>query len=121
MTLPIPANVFADGELTNEASWYARIFSAINSMYTTLSALPLVQHGNFTITWSATTIATGTVTFPTGFAGAPDVVVGCASFSTTPVIINTSGVTATNFSYRASFISGTATGTTTGYYVATRG
>jgi hypothetical protein len=33
VTLPIPSNVFADGELTNEASWYARIFSAINTIY----------------------------------------------------------------------------------------
>jgi hypothetical protein len=34
VTLPIPSTVFADGELTNEASWYLRIFSAINSIYT---------------------------------------------------------------------------------------
>ena len=33
MTLPIASNVFADGELTNEASWYTRIFSAINTLY----------------------------------------------------------------------------------------
>lgn len=36
MTLPapIPSTIFADGELTNEAKWYTRIFSAINQMIT---------------------------------------------------------------------------------------
>jgi hypothetical protein len=44
VTLPIPSNVFADGELTNEAKWYTRIFAAINSLYTQ------VQDGNITAT-----------------------------------------------------------------------
>lgn len=29
---PIPSNVFVDGELTNEASWYGRIFTKINDL-----------------------------------------------------------------------------------------
>lgn len=125
MTLPIPSNVFADGELVDEASLYARLFTPINTMYATLSALPLIQHGNFTATWTtASILATGTVTFPLGFAGAPDVIVSCAAFGgNVPVTINLNGVTATTFSYRASFFSGsgTANGTATGYYIATRG
>jgi hypothetical protein len=33
MTLPIPANVFADGELVTEAALYARVFTPINTLY----------------------------------------------------------------------------------------
>jgi hypothetical protein len=33
MTLPIPSLVFNDGELTNEAAWYARVFTPINTIY----------------------------------------------------------------------------------------
>jgi len=43
MTLPIPSNVFVDGELTNEASWYARVFTPINTIYASVS--PLVGQG----------------------------------------------------------------------------
>lgn len=42
MTLPIPSNVFNDGELTNEASWYARVFTPINNVYA-----QALSHGGF--------------------------------------------------------------------------
>jgi hypothetical protein len=74
MTLPILSSVFADGELTNEASWYARIFTAINTIYTTM---PRPQQGVQTVTiLSGGTSATGTITFPSAFAAAPVVVIG---------------------------------------------
>jgi hypothetical protein len=41
VTLPIPSTVFADGELTNEAKWYLRVFQAINSIYATQQSSPL--------------------------------------------------------------------------------
>jgi hypothetical protein len=41
MTLPIPSNVFADGELVTEASLYARVFTPINTIYAQLQDIAL--------------------------------------------------------------------------------
>jgi hypothetical protein len=68
MTLPIPSNVFADGELTNEVKWYQRIFTAINTIYTSLTSL---QASTLTGTTSATTSASGIVNVSHSFGVTP--------------------------------------------------
>ena len=89
MTLPIPSNVFADGELVNEASLFSRVFAPINSVWTrakqTLQVAALgtgflatppdtqslqVQFGITALTTSASGVATITLPspFPNGLA-----------------------------------------------------
>jgi hypothetical protein len=121
MTLPIPSNVFADGELTNELSWYTRIFSAINTMYGTLSALPAIQHGNFSIAFVSVAALAGTATFPQGFASVPDVTVSCAPVGgNQQTVVDITGITTTQFTWRATQPTA-LTGTVTGYYIAAAG
>lgn len=57
MTLPIPSNVFVDGELVNEAKLYTRVFSPINTIYATVSGLGVYN--------AYTPLLTATTTNPT--------------------------------------------------------
>lgn len=58
MTLPIPSNVFSDGQLINEALLYANVFAPINTIYQLAQA-----SGGFLL---AETDGTGSTTMSTG-------------------------------------------------------
>jgi len=112
MTLPILSNVFADNELVNEASLYARIFTPINTIYSLLLGItPQISTGTVTIL-SGTSSITGTVTFGTAFAVAPSAV-QCQVTASSNVAVTVTAVTATNFSVRAFATSGNNVGANT--------
>lgn len=112
MTLPIPSNVFADGELISEASLYARVFTPINTIYALLlGGTPQIATGTVTIL-SGTSSITGTVTFGTAFAAAPSAVL-CQVTASSNVGVTVTAVTATNFSVRAFATSGNNVGVNT--------
>lgn len=74
MILPIASNVFTDGELTTEASWYARIFTPINTIYATLVASPRGR-----LNGGANTAGTGNVSTETMLSGMSQVAFTLAS------------------------------------------
>lgn len=80
-----------------------------------------IQAGTFTISFGNSAKTSGTVVFPTPFAGAPIVVaVAQPITNNTAVNIGISGRSATQFSFRAENV-GTHnpyTGNVTGYYIA---
>lgn len=80
MTAPLAPQVFPDGSLLTEALFYARVLTVINAMYTQLQTLLQVdgmQRGSVTGTVvNNSANASGTVTFPTPFATAPNVTFG---------------------------------------------
>lgn len=80
MTLPIPSNVFVDGELVTEAALFARVFTPINTLYAQLQTLTQangLQRGSFTGTvLNNTSNTTGTQNFPVAFGGTPNVSLG---------------------------------------------
>lgn len=78
MTLPIPSNVFTDGQLITEAGLYSNIWTPINTLYAQLLTLTQangLQRGSFAGT-IVTGSVTGSVTFGTAFGGTPNVTTG---------------------------------------------
>lgn len=125
MTLPIASNVFLDGELTNEASWYARIFTPINTIYARLlndaqttgvgtgflSTPPSTQ--NLQVQFgqnSVTTTGSGlcTITLPTPFSNGLAWWFGTSTTSTAGVLRPaTSGASASTLVFVAYSLTGT--------------
>lgn len=81
MPSPIPSNIFADGELTNEVKWYTRIFQTINGIIGWGNALPTIQHGTTTVALSSVATVDKAVTYPVAFGSTPSVAYSIGSTS----------------------------------------
>lgn len=80
----------------------------LNSVITQAQAR--LQKGSTSVTFASAASATGTVTFPTPFASAPEVVATIKSASTSPLIgVMVSSPTTTGFTYTLYTVAGGTT------------
>lgn len=113
--------ISAKNHLGAEVAWLtgAGVLTALAVQPGSASAMMQgLNFGTFTITWSANTVATGTVTFPSAMPNTPIVLTDCGSFTgNSQTVVDVTATSTTNFTYRA-VIPSSASGSVTGYYIA---